>query len=86
MAELTTALVLESTRVDAEVLLTNVRIDPDQPKAKGVFGRAVLNMDPGRVEYWTVRIAKVFDEIEKESELLDNGEPYGITFVLAPAS
>ncbi len=84
MAEFTTALVLETARVDAEALLTNARIDPNRREAKGVLGRTFLTIDPDRVQYWTSRMAEVIDEIEKEGEFIDNGELYGFTFVLAP--
>jgi len=51
--EFVTALVLEGARVDAEALLTQVGIDPDHPKAKGVVGRTFVTVAPDRAEYWT---------------------------------
>ncbi len=84
MVEFVIALVLEGARVDAESLLTQVRIDPEHPNAKGVVGRTFVTVAPDRAEYWASRMAAVMDEMETEGEQRDDGELYGFTFVFAP--
>lgn len=84
MAALTSALVLEAARVDAEAMLSSYRADPCSREAQGTLGRTFFAVAPERVEYWIGRMAEVIEEIEQESAELESGELYSFSFVLAP--
>jgi DNA-binding transcriptional ArsR family regulator len=88
-AQVATATILDGARLDAEALLSDYFAHPDAGERKGSFGRNYLVIDPDRLAHWRERIDALIEEIETESEDLDDRdgcELYGLTYVFAPVA
>jgi DNA-binding transcriptional ArsR family regulator len=83
LAEVAAATVLDGARLDAEAMLARHFADPEDQPPIGAFGRTFFTLEPDRVAYWQERLSELVEEIDRESDAVEDGEVYSFTYVFA---